>query len=351
MKTLRSLAVAALVVSMALALVGCGGGGGACSVDMRSGKVYFQKNKDYVKAEQFFRKAAAECPQTWEPSFWLAMTLAEQARYKEAGQFFKAAREQAPEAKKVDVRDTQRHYFVDSYNAGVSANQSLNYKGAVTEFEKAIGIDPDDSKAYVNLAYAYSMLNEPEKSMHALEAAVKADSNSVDAWRNFAVSLQRAKDYDRAQVALEHVLVLQPGDVMAQSSLGDIYFEKKDYKKALENYSAAAERRPDDMALLYQVGAANFRLENYKDAGVAFQKCAALSKDKDAALYGDAMYNLGVCYVKIQDYDAAIATFETLLATHDTAESHEMLGAAYVKKGLKDKAIAQFEKAKTAPSK
>jgi tetratricopeptide (TPR) repeat protein len=345
MRTLKIIAVASFVMVICFMLIGCGGGG-PCSVSMRSGKVYFQKNKDYVKAEEWFRKALEQCGPNWEAHFWLAMAQAEQGKLADAGRSFKAAAEIAPPDKKPMVRDNQRHYFVDYYNAGVSANSVMNYKDAVAEFEKAIAVDPDDAKGYVNLAYAYSMIGEPEKALDALRSAVKADSNSVEGWRNLGISYQQKKDFDLAADALEHVLRLQPDDADALFTLGDIYFDKKEYQKALEKYTKAAEKKGDDPALQYQMGAVYFRIEKYQEAGLAFQKSAALTRDKDASLYYDAMFNLGVCYVKVQDFDAAITTFETLLVTRETAEIHEMLGAAYSKKGMKDRAMAEFEKAK-----
>ena len=84
--------------------------------------------------------------------------------------------------------------------------------------------------------------------------------------------------------------------------------EDSDPPKRWEAAQDLGEYREGDAALQYQLGATHFSLENYAEAGQAFQKSAALSQDKEPTLYKDAMFNLGVAYIKIEDFDAAIAT-------------------------------------------
>lgn len=334
--------VSRVILAITLVIVvGCGG-----STALRSGKVYYEKNKDYPRAEEWLRKAVVEEPTSWEAHLYLGLALAQQEKYGEAAGVFKKARELAPEAKKTLVHDNQRSFFVANYNKGITANSTMNYREAVDYFEKAVAIDPDDPKGFVNLGVAYSMLDEDEKSLQAFKRAVEADSSSVDGWRNLGITYQAMREFVLATEAFSRVVELAPDDTDGLFSLGDMYFNEKEYEKALQSYTKAAETRGDDAALQYQIGASYFSLQKYDDAVQAFQKAAALSQDRDTDLYKDTMFNLGVAYIKLEEYDAAIATLERVLQIDETAELHEMLGAAYSKKGMKDKAIEEFEKAK-----
>jgi tetratricopeptide (TPR) repeat protein len=331
-------------IALAIALVfviGCGG-----STAFRSGKVYYEKNRDYPKAEEWLRKAVAQEPNNWEAHLYLALALAQQEKYSDAAVMFKKAREIAPEAKKEHVYNNQRSFFVNNYNKGITANSTMNYQEAVEFFKMAVAVDPDDPKGYVNLGVAYSMLDDTENALNSFRQGAEADPTSVDAWRNLGITYQATRQFALATEAFTRVVELAPDDSDGLFSLGDMFFNEREFEKALEPYMKAAEYRGDDAALQYQIGATYFSLQNYAEAGEAFQKAAALSQDKEPTLYKDAMFNLGVAYIKLEDYDAAIATLERVLEIEETVELHEMLGAAYGKKGMKDKAIEEFERAK-----
>jgi tetratricopeptide (TPR) repeat protein len=329
----------ALIAALALA-IGCGG-----STSLRSAKVYYEKNKDYPKAEQFARKAVVEEPDNWEAHIYLGQALAQQEKFSEAAEAFENARDVAPEDKKEVAYNIHRSFFVTNYNKGITANSTMNYEEAVGFFKKAVGVMPEDAKGHVNLGVAYSMLGETDNALAAFKAGTEADSASTDAWRNLGITYQSLGRFPEAREAFEKVVELAPDDPDGMFSLGDMYFNSKEFERALELYEQAAEIRTDDAALHYQIGATNFSLEDYTEAGVAFQKAAALSQNKDPDLYKDAMFNLGVSYLKMENYDGAIATLERVLEIEASAELYDMLGAAYGKKGMKDKAIEMFEKA------
>jgi len=132
-------------------------------------------------------------------------------------------------------------------------------------------------------------------------------------------------------------------------SLGNIYYDSKDYKKALEYYAQAAEIKGDDPWLQYQIGVSDLLLERYTEAVPALLRCSELTvnstSEEDTGLYQDAMYNLGICYLQMQDYDKAIGTLESLLARQKSVEIHEALGRAYSRKGMTDRALEELKKA------
>jgi tetratricopeptide (TPR) repeat protein len=329
----------AVIVVLAL-IIGCGG-----STSLRSAKVYYEKNKDYPKAEEFARKAVEEEPNNWEAHIYLAQALAQQEKFSQAAEAFTRAREVAPEDKKDTAYAIHRSFYVTNYNKGITANSTMNYEEAVDFFLKAVAVMPEDAKGHVNLGVAYSMMHDTQKALEAFKSGTEADPGSADAWRNLGITYQSLGQFGNAREAFTKVVELAPEDPDAMFSLGDMYFNEKDFEKALEFYTSAAELRPDDAALQYQIGATNFSLEDYANAGVAFQRAAALSQNTDPGLYRDAMFNLGVAYIKMEDYDVAASTLERVLEIEESVEVYEMLGATYGKMGLKDKAMEMFEKA------
>ena len=360
MKATRIVAAAAFVIGIGLVISGCGGGGGgSSSLSMRSGKVYYHQNKDYVKAEEWFRKAVAEDPQNWEAHFYLGLSQTMQGEFVEAGAAFEDAYDLAPPEKKTQVRDNQKVFFSEHFRAGLSAKDTNNLPEALLEFQKAVGVYPHDVSGHINLAYVYRELGQADKALEIMQQSVKVDSMSVYAWSNLGAAYHYAKQYDLAAGALQKVVDLKPkeADVLfaALYSLGNIYYEKKDYNKALEYYAQSAEIKADDPELQYQIGVTCLLLERYQEAELALQKCAALTETSDTeegkTMYQDAMYNLSVAYIQMQNYDLAISTLQNLLARQETAEIHDALGRAYSRKGDKDKAVEEFRKAEAFKNK
>ena len=335
MKVYRMIIVLAL-----LTVLGCGG-----STALRSCKVYLQKNKDFPKAEQWCLKAIDEEPDGWEGYYWLGWAQAEQQKYAEANEAFTRARELAPENKKEIVRENHRSFFVDHYKRGVTALETRNFEGAVEEFTKAVTIYSEDGNAYNNLGVSYSRLGENQKALDAFKQATDVDPSSVSAWKNLGGSYMTVGQSDLAMQAFEKILELDPDDAEARYSLGDAYFRAKDYEKALQHYLRAAENLSDNALLKYQVGASYFRSEQYAEAVEAFMEAARLSKDTDLLTYEDAMFNLGVAYIQLEQYDAAVAVLERLLEVQETAEIHEVLGRAYARQGKQDKALESLRRA------
>jgi len=349
MKAARLIVMVGLLGALALVAAGCGGG--ASSVTMRSGKVYYTQNKDYAKAEDMFRKATAEEPANWEAHFYLAMSLAMQEKYAEAGQSFETAYGLVPDEKSREiVTSNQQMFFAEHFKAGLSAKDTNNLAEAVREFEKAVAVDPREASGYINLAFCYKEMGDRDKALAVVQKSVEIDSTSTNAWFNLGAAYKDVRDNDRAAEAFQKVIDLGATDpdikFGALAHLGDILFERKEYNKALEYYSAAAEITTEDAALQYQIGAAYYQLGQYQEGIAGFKKCAALVKDTDPALFADSMFNLGVCYLKVKNYDEAIGTFQTLIQIQGTAEAHEMLGAAYSEKGMTTEAIEEFKKAK-----
>jgi tetratricopeptide (TPR) repeat protein len=337
--TMRLLRIA--VVVGLLAAVGCGG-----STAFRSGKVYYEKNKDYVKAEEMFRQAVTEEPSNWQAHLYLALSLAQQERYSEAEKSFSEAHGLAPEEKKGLVYQNQHAFFVDNYNKGITANSTKNYNEAVAYFRKAVEVEPGYAKGHINLGVAYSMLGDENQALGAFQNAVEADPAEVEGWRNLGITYQALGDYAKAKEAFEELVKLAPEDVNGTFALADMYFNEKEHEKALQHYIQAAEIKGDDAALQYQIGATHFSLEQFSEAAMGFQKAAALSKDSNADLYRDAMYNLAIAYLRMEEFDAGVGTVERLLEMEESADLHELLARFYTKMGKKEEAIKEYEKAK-----
>jgi superkiller protein 3 len=331
----------ALVVTL-LVIMGCGG-----STALRSGKVYYEKNKDYPKAEEWFKKAIVEEPDSWEAYLYLALSQAQQQKYAEAEENFVTAIELAPDEEKKDVVYSNQHtFFVKHYNKGITLNSVADHDEALAEFKKAVQVEPGFSKGHVNLGVTYSLLEDEDMALEAFKTAVEVDPEEPEGWRNLGITYRNLQDYDKAMDAYEHVVALDPEDTDAMESLGEMYLMDEDYAKALESFLKVAEVKKDDAWLQFQIGSANFSLEQFEDAAVGYLKAAALATTAgDTDLYRNSMFNLSSAYLRLEQYEGAVSALQQLLSVEDTVEVHERLGQAYAKQGMTDKALEEYGKA------
>lgn len=332
--------VKTVLVVVLLFAFGCGG-----STALRSGKVYYEKNQDYPKAEEWFRKAVVEEPDNWEAHFYLALSLAQQEKNADADEAFSKAMELAPPEKKDIVYSNQHSFFVDYYNKGITENSVANYEGALEYFEKAVAIEPGYAKGHVNLGVTYSMLGDENRALEAFKKAVEVGPDEVDGWRNLGITYRNLKDFSMARQAYERATELDPEDFISVNALGEMYLLEDNYQKGLETFQKAAELKSDDPWMQFQIGGAYFSLDKFSESAMAYQKSAALSKQSDMDLYKNSMFNLGSAYLRLEQYDLAIATLQQLLEVEDTAEVHERLGQAYAKQGDREKALEEYKKA------
>ena len=331
----------AIVVAL-LVIMGCGG-----STALRSGKVYYEKNKDYPKAEEWFKKAIAEEPGNYEAYLYLAMSEAQQQKYGEAEANFAKSIDLAPDEEKKAVAYSNQHaFFVKHYNKGITLNSVADYEEGLSEFKKAVQVEPGFSKGHVNLGVTYSLLGDEDLALKSFQTAVEVDPTEPEGWRNLGITYRNLKQYDKARDAYERVLEIDPEDMDGMESLGEMYLMEKDYAKALESFTTVAEVKAEDPWLQFQMGSTNFSLEQFEESAVAYQKSAALAKTAgDDELYKNAMFNLSSAYLRMEQYDAATSTLQQLLSVEDTAEVHERLGQAYAKQGMTDKAMEEYGKA------
>ncbi|MFQ5681812.1 MAG: tetratricopeptide repeat protein [Candidatus Binatia bacterium] len=104
-------------------------------------------------------------------------------------------------------------------NAGVKLLQQGKTDEAVTEFEKAVTLDPDYVAAHVNLAYAYDRQGRVEEAMDGYRRVIELAPEDVMAHNNLGVLYDKKGLYNEAIGAFEQALRIDPTNANAQKNL------------------------------------------------------------------------------------------------------------------------------------
>ncbi len=188
---------------------------------------------------------------------------------------------------------------------GIDLYMKEDYKGAIKEFQRSVGLAPQseyavDASNYV--ANAYLQLDQPEK-------AIKAYKTSIE---------------------------LNPYRDDTHITLGNLYFAENRFSEAESEYKEAIRLNPSANNY-YSLGQSLLESGKYSDAESAFDRVRRLEPDKPNGNFG-----LGLVYSKRGQHEDAIEQFkEAINQQADFYFSYAEMGYAYADLGLMDEAREQ----------
>lgn len=110
-------------------------------------------------------------------------------------------------------------------------------------------------------------------------------------------------------------------------------------KEAGMHIKILIEKIPDDTELYYLYGVANEKQKRFKEAKDAYLKALEINSSN-----ADALYNLGLVYIELNDFDNGIDCFEQIVSKDENdSNSYFNLGLCYFKKENFVKAIENFQ--------
>lgn len=186
---------------------------------------------------------------------------------------------------------------------------------AVEEYRQSIRLDPDNTKAYVNIAKIYMSQGDYPRAMLELEAAKIASPSSVEAdelskesvFKFTSSRLQEGIDVflggdkRRGYSLIMQAIEAAPDFAYAHYVLGYFYFTDDNLSKAEEEAEAALRRDGNLWMAQKLIGDIHFQKGEYEDALKAYKATAALNND-DAVLYND----MGLACMQMEKYSEGI---------------------------------------------
>lgn len=170
------------------------------------------------------------------------------------------------------------------------------------------------------------------------EAALKI-SESSDLYYQKGLAHFKLDQFDEALTSFDKVLELSPDDEKALEkkalvfkTLGQKAMSSKEYDKAIPNLSSALEMEFDDQ-MAFMLGYAYFKTDDFENAVAQFDTVIALTPDNDKALLLRAS-----CYQKLDKKGEAVTDLEKVLElTTDEADKSKytkQIAAIYTSEGV-----------------
>jgi|GEM_PF-1261660 len=190
------------------------------------------------------------------------------------------------------------------------------YQPAQKEYEKALGIDPSNKLALVNLNYALFKMGNYGQVLEHLDQFTADDASYAHAYYIKGLIYKEQREFDKAIEQYEKVVELIPNHQQLNAELGQLYLDEHELIKANEKFMEMGYSQPRppimDKLIAYQVDAYCYlHLGNHyrnngelEKAQQAYQKATQFEDDKRSIAL--AYFYQGEINLKEHQYDRAI---------------------------------------------
>jgi tetratricopeptide (TPR) repeat protein len=212
---------------------------------------------------------------------------------------------------------------------------------AISEYKKALAINPNYYKAHNNLGVAYARKGRLDEAISEYKKTLAIKPSFVEAYNNLGVAYARKGRLDEAISEYKRVLILKPRYAETYYNLGNAYDKMNSFDKAIAKYKRALILNPQYADAHNNLGATYIKKGMFDEAIAEYKQALAIKPR-----HTRAHYNLGTAYLKKGDLDKAISVYKQAIVIKPAyAEAHNNLAVAYYSKRNYRLAIIHCDKA------
>jgi tetratricopeptide (TPR) repeat protein len=228
-----------------------------------------------------------------------------------------------------------------AFNTRALAYRKKNeYDKALTDYTRAIELNPRYGTAFLNRGVAYHDKGEYDRALADYTRAIELDPKDADAYNNLGNIYSELGEYDRAIIALNRAIELSPKYTGAYMNRGNAYRDRSEFKRAIADFTRAIELNPKSG-------------KTYSNRGIAYQKkgefeqaLADFNKAIEVAPYTFQYRSRSTYFLEQGKTDQALAdASQALQLNAETPENFVARAKAYEAKGLRELAIADYRDA------
>lgn len=172
-------------------------------------------------------------------------------------------------------------------NLGNDLLQKGQADEAITNYEKAIQIDPSYTEALLDLGNAFLQKGEMDRAMGQYQKTLGINPRHAEAHSNLGFVLHQEKRLDEAIAQYLEALEIKPDMLETRLNLGVAFQQKGELDKALDQFQKAVDINPDSPKALNDLGLALLQSGNVNEAILHLQRALEIEPD-----YAEARYNL-----------------------------------------------------------
>lgn len=256
-----------------------------------------QELREFDKAAESYKKFIATGPQqSFDANNRLGICQMELQQYADAVTSFQEALKVMPD----DVNIT--------YKMAQSYEKAGQMEQAAETYYKLAEISPKDARIYYNTVInMYNSAKMPDKAAEAAYKMVALNPNDPDALFNLGFMLVQMQKYTEAIDILGKVIALTPEMEYAHLNKAFSLYSLKQYSNAIKAYTNTVELFPENADAWMFLGMSHMQLKSWGKALEPLRKSMELRPES-----GNAYYNLAICYLNLKDNYSARDVYNKL---------------------------------------
>ena len=168
-------------------------------------------------------------------------------------------------------------YAEAEMNVGVALLQKGDLEGAISHTRKAVEIDPDYFEADYNLGNLLQQRGQPDEAIPHYRKALAAKPNYPEAHNSLGVALAEKGELDQAITEVEAALRLRPDYAEAHSDLGNALASQRKFDQAIPHHIEAVRLSPNSPQAHYNLGYAFLEANRPQQAAAQFAETLRLN--------------------------------------------------------------------------
>lgn len=141
-----------------------------------------------------------------------------------------------------------------------------DFDGAITDYTRAIELDPEYAEAYNYRGFAHLNNGDIDKAIADYTKAIDIDQELTEAYKDRATAYLANSDFGNAIKDYTKAIQLDPDDTNIYNYRGFAYFRNSEVDKAIDDLSRAIQLKPDSAGAYYNRGIAQLSLRNWEEA-------------------------------------------------------------------------------------
>ncbi|REJ43634.1 MAG: tetratricopeptide repeat protein [Microcystis flos-aquae DF17] len=235
-------------------------------------------------------------------------------------------------------------------NRGVLYYNQQKYELALSDYSKAIDINPNLADAYNNRGNLYKDLQKYDLALSDYSKAIDINPNDALAYNNRGNLYYNQQKYELALSDYSKAIDINPNDALAYNNRGNLlayynrgllYIDLQKYELALADWNKAIDINPNLAEAYYNRGILYKNLQKYDLALSDYSKAIDINPN-DA----DAYYNRGLLYIDLQKYELALADWNKAIKINpNDADAYYNRGNLYIDLQKYELALSDYNKA------
>ena len=205
---------------------------------------------------------------------------------------------------------------------------------------------PESYSAHKMLAEIYEKEGGMRRAIEEYVKTLEIRRNDYKSYYKISVLLKDLGRNKQAILMLNNLLKVKPDHYLAIKMLSELLLESEDYKQAISVINKALKHYENDEELIYNLGIAYAKINEFNLAKKCFEQVVSINNENY-----NANYRLGQIALLYRDFDMAETYFSNSAYGPKEAKSYYELTKIYMIKNQKDKAALTLEKAINANSK